>query len=61
MEPTQFDEMLVDAVLNQFVTAVTLFPQWAHEQPILWLLPIGIIAGLVRKARPTRRRRRSAR
>lgn len=58
MEPTQFGAMLVDAVLTQFVTAVTLFPQWAHEQPILWLIPIGIIAGLFQKARPRRRRPR---
>ena len=58
MEPTQFGAMLVDAVLNQFVTAITLFPEWAHEQPILWLIPIGIIAGLIQKARPRRRRRR---
>lgn len=58
MEPTQFGAMLVDAVLTQLVTAFTLFPQWAYEQPILWLIPIGIIAGLIQKARPTRRRRR---
>ena len=58
MEPTQFGAMLVGAVLTQFGTAITLFPQWAHEQPILWLIPIGIIAGLIQKARPRRRRRR---
>jgi len=58
MEPAQFSEMLVSAMFTQLMTAVSLFPQWAADQPILWLIPLAFVAGLVERTRPKRRRRR---
>jgi len=58
MDSDQFGEMLVSGIVEQLARTVTLFPQWAHDQPILWLIPIGITLGLVEKMRPKKRRRR---
>ena len=58
MDSDQFGEILVSGIVEQLVRTVTLFPQWAHDQPIHWLIPIGITLGLVEKIRPKKRRRR---
>jgi len=58
MDSGQFGEMLVSGIVEQLATTVTLFPQWAHDQPILWLIPIGIALGIAEKVRPKKRRRR---
>jgi cytochrome c-type biogenesis protein CcmH/NrfF len=58
MDASQFGGMLIGGIVEQLANTVTLFPQWAHEQPILWIIPIGIVLGLVEKVRPRKRRRR---
>jgi cytochrome c-type biogenesis protein CcmH/NrfF len=55
MDADQFGEMLVDEIVDQIAKTVTLFPQWAHDQPILWLIPIGIGLGVVDTVRLKKR------
>jgi len=47
MDSGQSGEMLVSGIVEQLARTATLFPQWAHDQPIRWLIPIGITIGLV--------------
>jgi hypothetical protein len=58
MTTPDFGTILIDAVKTDVVMIWTNWPTWAHDQPIIWVIPAVMVAGVVRSVWPKKRRTR---
>jgi len=58
MTTPDFSTILIDAVKTDLAMIWTSWPTWAHQQPLIWTIPVVLVASIVRFVWPKKRRGR---